>query len=130
MKSLDEPLNQQNQILKIFETIFSIQHLYGVPVCDCLCVCVFGVYLLEPQVLGTYLRSSAQRRVMPDGIGPGLKVKHLYGDCSEVLKRMRRFEYSFVRLCHTEGNYADCLNEGGINHILHCNRLERFFGLQ
>lgn len=31
-----------------------------------------------------------------------------------------------VCVCHTKGNYADCLNEGGINHNLHCNHLQRF----
>lgn len=31
-----------------------------------------------------------------------------------------------VPMCHTKGNYADCLNEGGINHTLHCNHLQQF----
>lgn len=31
-----------------------------------------------------------------------------------------------VFVCHTKGNYADSLNEGGIIHILHCNHLQQF----
>ncbi len=34
----------------------------------------------------------------------------------------------FIRVfvCLTKGNHADCLNEGGINHILHCNHLQQY----
>lgn len=35
-----------------------------VSVCPCVHVSVFGVYLREPQVVGTYLKSSSQEGVL------------------------------------------------------------------
>lgn len=46
-------------------------------------------------------------------------VTHVYEHvrvCANIHPRVRAFE----------GNYAECLNEGGINHILHCNHLLQF----
>lgn len=35
------------------------------------------------------------------------------------------FEYSSAFVCYTKGNYADCLNEGGINHSHHRDHVQQ-----